>query len=176
AQPALHRAAHPADRPRVRGPPAVRGDRRPLRRPDAPAAGGLLLRPGGRGAQPRADDGPLPARQRRLPGLPGPARAAVALRRHRRAGGDGARAGAPRDRADRRARAHGPRGRRLPGRAVPRVVPQGADGGGGVRVGPARRRAPRRREPAVGGGAPRARGAPRRHGHHRATRRGRGAV
>ena len=53
------------DRQRVRRSPAVRRDRGALRRRDAAAPGGLLLRPGARGAQPRDDDGPVPHGRRR---------------------------------------------------------------------------------------------------------------
>ena len=55
---------------RVRRLTAVRRDRRLLRRRYAPAARGLLLRAGARGAQPRDDDGPVPARRRRGGGDP----------------------------------------------------------------------------------------------------------
>ena len=61
----LRRPAQRAGRQRVRRLPAVHRHRRPLRRRDAAAAGGVLLRAGAGGAQPRDDDAPLPARRRR---------------------------------------------------------------------------------------------------------------
>src|SRR3954452_19100857 len=67
----LRGRAQRAGRSRVRRAPAVRRDRRALRRRDAAAAGGVLLRAGARGAQPRDDDGPVPpglGRRRRHPG------------------------------------------------------------------------------------------------------------
>ena len=60
------------------------GDRRPLRRRDPAAAGGLLLPPGARGAQPRDDDGPVPARRRSRGEDPRHRRPEVELLRRRR--------------------------------------------------------------------------------------------
>src|SRR5688572_16510425 len=63
--------AERADRTRVRGIAAVRGDRHLLRLGDAPAARRPLLPPGRRGAEPRHDHRPVPARLGRAGGHPG---------------------------------------------------------------------------------------------------------
>ena len=101
---------HPqrAGRLRVRRPPAVRGDRGALRRGDAAPAGRLLLPPGDRGAQPRDDDRPVPARRRARGDGPGSRGAAEPLRRHGRPRPAGARPGEAGQRAGREP---GPAGR-----------------------------------------------------------------
>ena len=101
----LRRSAQRAGRPRVRRPPAVRRVRGLLRGRDAAAAGLVLLPPGARGARPRDDDGPVPARHRR-PGRsrPGSRRRKQRLRRRGRARRARARAGEARLRADQPAR------------------------------------------------------------------------
>ncbi len=66
--------------------------------------------------------------------IPGVDRARDRVQRHRRPGRARARAGAPRQRSDRRADGRRPRGERLPERAVRAVVPQGAGRGGLVDV------------------------------------------
>ena len=142
-----------------------------LRRRDAPAPGGLLLRPGARGAQPRDDDGPVPHGCRRGPGHPGRRRAPHLLRRHRRAGAGGPRAGAPRLRPDRGSREGRARGGRLPLRAVHAVVPQGAGRGGRHDVRPAAGGRARPREPDVRRGLPRPRDTPARGAPTRRPRR-----
>src|SRR5215813_3964465 len=85
---------------RVRGLAAVRGHSRVLRLGDAAAARRALLPPGGRGAEPRADARPVPARRRPGGCDPGRRSAADVVQRRRRAGRAGARAGEDRDRAD----------------------------------------------------------------------------
>ena len=72
----VRRDAERAGRPRVRRLAAVHRDRRPLRRGDPAPARLLLLPPGGRGAKPRDDDHPVPARRRR-PGADAGRRAAA---------------------------------------------------------------------------------------------------
>ena len=117
--------------------PAVHRHRRPLRRRDAAAAGRALLPAGVGGAKPRHDDRAVPARRRAGGGHPGGGGAPHGVRGHGRAGRPGARAGAPGDRPDQRARRHSPATRATTRRAVHAVVHQGAGRGGFEHVRPA---------------------------------------
>ncbi|CAA9533201.1 MAG: Ferritin, Dps family protein, partial [uncultured Solirubrobacteraceae bacterium] len=158
----LRRTPQRADRPRVRRRAAISRDRRLLRRRDASPPGRVLLRAGAGRAQPRADDDPVPARRGRAGAGPRRRGPAECLRRRRRTGRAGARAGAPRQRSDQRpGRDRSQRGRLLQ-RAVHAVVHQGADRGGRVDERPAQGRHACPREPAAGRGVPRPRGARRR--------------
>ena len=73
-----------ADRERVQRRDAVHRDRGPLRLRDASPPGLVLLPPGARGAQPRDDDGPVPARRRRAGRDPRHQGPADEVRRRRR--------------------------------------------------------------------------------------------
>ena len=99
----------------------------------------FFYRAGARGARPRDDDGPVPARRRAssrsIPGIEAPQNA---IRRHRRAGAARARPGEARHRADQRARRGSPASTATTRRAVHAVVHQGAGRGGRRRCRPAR--------------------------------------